>query len=411
MTIAPHHDFRRLWIEAATPGDTMRALCCLERAWSVLTDSIADLPLLSSEELFEPLIELDQFQLPINEVLQRIVADQAFSAETEQVRPRPSGFPSRVETEQRKLNPSSPSESPASRRPSTFSMASSMATEELSPGVTAKQKAAAVDLVKGGAADLTRSRDSDLEIDGKTFPSRVDDPVQPRMRDHDAASGHSTVPHFAATSQQQLREKSALERLTSEETTTRRGAAHEITALTLPGQVKPVTAAEQPVKKSPLASAFRAEEMTQAGFATTASSLASRPERQGQRDSTTRRHDVFERVLGPAIERLSEGNRRRPQFAGPSIDRTSDDDLTLVDHHRRWRHARSSALQRLATRASADAIRSDEPSPSSVHDEFVSFTRANCVGASETDQFALQLSSLLRREMRYHGIDLAALEQ
>jgi hypothetical protein len=407
MTTAPHHDFRRLWMEAATPGDTMRALCCLERAWSTLTDSIGDLSLLNSEELFEPLIELDQFQLSINEVLQRVAANQSFSGENEQLRPRPSVFHSPFETDRGEPSALSPSERPTPRRRSLVSTA----REELSSNQTGKQSAVAVGRTK--EPDFVPKRDPEIASSEETFPPRVNDRVPPLTRNTVGASENSTVPRSAAAAQQPLHQDSALDRLQSRETISRRAASPDINALTLPGEVQRPAAVDRSVKKSPLGPAPREEERTREAFATVASSLSDSADPTEQRDSTTRSRDVFERALGPTVERISEVNRRhRQQPEMSSIENAAaKDDVTFPDHRRRWSRARSSALQRLVARASADDIRNDEPDRSNVDDGFASFTRANCVGDQETDRFALQLSTLLRREMRHHGIDLAALEQ
>jgi hypothetical protein len=391
MSTAPHPALRKLWIEAAAAGRAMREICLLQHAWDPVIDSALDLPIFYSDELVQPLIQFSAFEPPIDEALARLRAERDSHQSSEPTAIHqlysPAGgvysrrekaglsLPSEVDPTPRKLAASNNPAASHQRKTETFSTVARLAESH-----------------KMGVADRP----------GRSEPGSLPETVS--ISDHKVRGDVREVERGIRN----LASSDTSRSIPDTRALTREAFAKVVTN-SASRPVDPVSVA--PIEAAASSSSFKSiphgEEPGRAP-------LDAETVRVTVSGDTAKHGNLFEQVLGAAVERLARSTRQRQAGEQLTSSETVSGEPELVlqrDPPQSRHYFPRTGLQRLAARALQSAGRPAEKIRSSRESEFASFLPATCFSSIESAEFASHLSTLLRQEMARHGIGLEDLEQ
>ncbi|HXT39105.1 MAG TPA: hypothetical protein VN887_03690 [Candidatus Angelobacter sp.] len=381
MNAAPHPALSRLWIEAAAAGRAMRKLSSLQSAWHSLMESTLELPILNSEESVLPLIEFGAFGPPIDEALARIDAQRDSNgrpepAATHQPHSSSSGGDAHRDQTSRSF--------PLANAPTLARLTTSTnpAVSQQTKTETLSAIARLVESHKEAAADNSRPGGSVPRLG--TAPS-VDNRVRRHVREVERRIRTSIFNNPSGI--------------------TRETAANDVRQLDRVPAASDATAAS----KSSLISIPQAP--ARASLDAEAARVAGKKKVGGEQAP---RSDLFEQVLGAAVERVRSARQQQPlreeTISSETVSRERESVLQRDPPHSQQNFPRT-GLQRLAARTfqSGGGPAKEFRSPS--EPDFAAFAAAQSFSGLESTEFASHLRLLLHQEMARHGISLEDLEQ
>ena len=376
MSTAPHPAFSRLWIEAAAAGRAMRKMDSLQSAWNSVIEPSLDLPILDSEELWQPLMEFGAFGPPIDKALARIDAERDSNRHPEPAAIHQPHFSSSGGDAQRDQTSRS---LPFATEPTLTRLTTSNnpAASQQTKSETLSAIARLVESHQEGAADNSRPGGSVPRLG--TVPP-VDHSVRRDVREVERQVRTSISNNPSGTTRENTRR---------------------------PDRV-PAASVETAASRSSFTSTV--QEPDRASLDADATRVAGKKKVGGEQAT---HGDLFEKVLGAAVERV----RATPQqqvaegpISSAAVSRERESVLQRDPSQSQQNFPRT-GLQRLAARAFQNAGAPAEETRSSSEPEFAVFAPAQSFSGMESAEFALHLRMLLHQEMARHGISLEDLEQ